>query len=114
MRGVFAARARASSEIADFLLAFPPRRRGVAPPIAHARHPQPQPHNTPLPPPQRTTGAKTGWRLAWQAMVRELAPQDAKGGYSRPRYAFDGRLGTAEFPVSFFVVVVFLWWSACV
>lgn len=57
------------------------------------------PAHTP-PPPPLLKGAKTGWRLAWQAMVRELAPQDKGGGYSRPRYAFDGRLGSPEFPVS--------------
>lgn len=31
--------------------------------------------------------------------MKELAPQDAKGGYSRPMYDFDGRIGSAEFPV---------------
>lgn len=35
--------------------------------------------------------ARTGWRLAWQAMVRELAPQQkGKGAYVRPGYAFSG------------------------
>ncbi|KAI8463897.1 MAG: hypothetical protein J3K34DRAFT_442208, partial [Monoraphidium minutum] len=46
------------------------------------------------------TGAKTGWRLAWQAMVRELAPQDSSGGYTRPQYSFDGVLGSPEFPAA--------------
>eukprot|EP00775_Hariotina_reticulata_P010760 gene10760-10916_t len=35
------------------------------------------------------TGARTGWRLAWQTMVRELAPQDQTGSYARPTAAFD-------------------------
>jgi hypothetical protein len=46
------------------------------------------------------TGAKAGWNLAWQTMVKELAPQDRSGGYSRPSYAFDAQLGSLEFPVS--------------
>eukprot|EP00879_Flechtneria_rotunda_P003181 GHRR01003404.1.p1 GENE.GHRR01003404.1~~GHRR01003404.1.p1 ORF type:complete len:405 (+),score=101.52 GHRR01003404.1:151-1365(+) len=46
------------------------------------------------------TGAKTGWRLAWQAMVRELAPQDQTGNYSRPKYAFDEQIGTPQFPAA--------------
>lgn len=46
------------------------------------------------------TGAKSGWRLAWETMVRELAPQDQTGNYSRPSYAFDEQIGTAKFPVS--------------
>jgi hypothetical protein len=45
------------------------------------------------------TGAKTGWRLGWQTMVRELAPQDSGGAYTRPQYSFGGVLGSAEFPV---------------
>lgn len=44
------------------------------------------------------TGAKQGWRLAWQAMVRELAPQDSGGGYSRPQYAFDDVIGSPQYP----------------
>ncbi|KAI8473027.1 MAG: putative glutathione S-transferase [Monoraphidium minutum] len=31
-------------------------------------------------------------------MVRELAPQDSSGGYTRPQYSFDGVLGSPEFP----------------
>ena len=42
---------------------------------------------------------KFGWRLAWQVMVRELAPQTKDGQYSRPQYAFDEVIGTGEFPV---------------
>lgn len=45
-------------------------------------------------------GAKTGWRLAWQTMIRELAPQDSKGAYQRPGYSFGGVIGSPEFPVS--------------
>ncbi|GBF94142.1 glutathione-dependent reductase [Raphidocelis subcapitata] len=44
------------------------------------------------------TGAKQGWRLAWQTMVRELAPQDSGGAYSRPAYSFDGAIGSPDFP----------------
>ncbi|KAF8065797.1 yqjG [Scenedesmus sp. PABB004] len=44
------------------------------------------------------SGAKAGWRLAWETMVRELAPQDAGGGYARPGYAFDEQIGSARFP----------------
>ena len=32
--------------------------------------------------------AKAGWRGAWAAMVAELAPQDAAGGYARPAAGF--------------------------
>ncbi|GLC54137.1 hypothetical protein PLESTB_000827900 [Pleodorina starrii] len=45
-----------------------------------------------------TAGVKQGWRLAWLAMMQELAPQTAKGQFSRPRYAFAGRIGDAQFP----------------
>ena len=31
---------------------------------------------------------KEGWKLAWQIMVRELAPQDRSGSYVRQSYAF--------------------------
>lgn len=48
-------------------------------------------------------GAKTGWRLAWETMVRELAPQDQTGSYSRPKYAFDEQIGSPRFPVSVFL-----------
>jgi putative glutathione S-transferase len=44
-------------------------------------------------------GAKGGWRLAWEVMVRELAPQDKQGAYQRPTYSFSGRIGGADFPV---------------
>lgn len=46
-------------------------------------------------------GAKAGWNLAWQTMVKELAPQDKGGSYNRPGYAFDNRIGgSPQFPVS--------------
>lgn len=44
-------------------------------------------------------GAKGGWKLAWQTMMKELAPQDASGAYSRPDYDFGGKIGDGEFPV---------------
>jgi hypothetical protein len=44
-------------------------------------------------------GAKTGWRLAWETMVRELAPQDSSGSYTRPANAFNERIGAPGFPV---------------
>jgi hypothetical protein len=47
-----------------------------------------------------TAGAKTGWNLAWQTMVKELAPQDKTGSYNRPGYAFDNKIGSPQFPVS--------------
>lgn len=31
--------------------------------------------------------------------VQELAPQDAKGGYQRPSYAFGNRIGSPGFPL---------------
>jgi hypothetical protein len=65
-------------------------------PTAPQHHAPASPLTTTAPPPP---GAKQGWRLAWQAMVRELAPQDAGGGYSRPAYSFDGAIGSAQFPV---------------
>ncbi|KAK9809858.1 hypothetical protein WJX72_000438 [[Myrmecia] bisecta] len=43
-------------------------------------------------------GAKTGWRLAWETMMRELAPQTADGSYSRPTATFTSRIGSAGFP----------------
>lgn len=46
-------------------------------------------------------GAKTGWRTAWQIMMRELAPQTKDGGYSRPQYTFTSQIGDANFPVSY-------------
>ena len=35
------------------------------------------------------TGAKGGWRLAWQTMMKELAPQTKDGAYARPSYQFN-------------------------
>lgn len=46
------------------------------------------------------SGAKAGWNLAWQTMVKELAPQDKTGSYNRPGYAFDNKIGSPQFPVS--------------
>ena len=43
-------------------------------------------------------GVKEAWRFAWGRMMAELAPQDEKGGYSRPKYSFGGVLGGPEFP----------------
>ena len=34
------------------------------------------------------TGAKEGWKLGWQTLVRELAPQDKSGAYVRQSYSF--------------------------
>lgn len=44
-------------------------------------------------------GAKNGWKLAWQTMMKELAPQTADGSYSRPSYDFQARIGDPQFPV---------------
>lgn len=52
-----------------------------------------------LPQGSLVTGAKAGWNLAWQTMVKELAPQDKTGSYSRPGYAFDNKIGSPQFPV---------------
>ena len=35
-------------------------------------------------------GVKTGWRLAWATLMRELAPQSKDGDYARPSYGFTG------------------------
>lgn len=43
-------------------------------------------------------GAKGGWKLAWQTMMKELAPQTADGSYSRPSYSFQARIGDPNFP----------------
>ena len=34
-------------------------------------------------------GAKGGWRLTWQTMMKELAPQTKDGAYARPTYQFN-------------------------
>eukprot|EP00884_Botryococcus_braunii_P007595 jgi/Botrbrau1/16837/Bobra.150_2s0061.1 len=39
-------------------------------------------------------GAKAGWYLAWQTMMKELAPQQRDGSYSRPKYSFNNCIGT--------------------
>eukprot|EP00892_Ulva_mutabilis_P010512 jgi/Ulvmu1/7833/UM004_0062.1 len=44
-------------------------------------------------------GVKTGWKLAFQTMMQELAPQDVKGGYQRPSYSFGNSIGDPKFPV---------------
>lgn len=38
------------------------------------------------------TGVKGTWKIAWQTMVTELAPQSKDGEYRRPKYAFDGKI----------------------
>jgi hypothetical protein len=42
---------------------------------------------------------KTGWRLAWQTLMRELAPQSPDGSYARPSYTFNSAIGDPGFPV---------------
>eukprot|EP00882_Tetradesmus_deserticola_P027826 GHRQ01030955.1.p2 GENE.GHRQ01030955.1~~GHRQ01030955.1.p2 ORF type:complete len:126 (-),score=20.59 GHRQ01030955.1:303-680(-) len=54
----------------------------------------------------RSAGAKTGWRLAWETMVRELAPQDNSGSYTRPANAFNERIGSPRFPVRCVMLLV--------
>ncbi|EFJ52988.1 hypothetical protein VOLCADRAFT_102607 [Volvox carteri f. nagariensis] len=49
--------------------------------------------NQVIPQGQLVNGVKQGWRLAWQVMMQELAPQTRRGQYSRPQYAFSGRIG---------------------
>ncbi len=44
-------------------------------------------------------GAKTGWRLGWLTLMRELAPQSKDGAFTRPTYAFDANIGDPAFPV---------------
>lgn len=41
---------------------------------------------------------KGGWRLLWKRIMAELAPQNKNGSYERPKYSFDGRIGSDEFP----------------
>jgi len=41
---------------------------------------------------------KETWKFAWKRMMAELAPQDRDGSYRRPKYGFDGRIGSPEFP----------------
>lgn len=43
--------------------------------------------------------AKFSWKQIWLVFMNELAPQSKDGAYTRPGYAFNGRLGTFEFPV---------------
>ncbi|GFR42702.1 hypothetical protein Agub_g3625, partial [Astrephomene gubernaculifera] len=51
-----------------------------------------------LPQGQLVSGVQAGWRLTWQAMVRELAPQSRGGAYSRPQYSFSGVVGQPGWP----------------
>jgi len=44
------------------------------------------------------TTVKTGWRMAWVTLMRELAPQSKEGDYVRPSYGFKGEIGTSAFP----------------
>lgn len=44
-------------------------------------------------------GVKQAWRLAWQTMVKELAPQSKSGAYVRPAYTFMSSVGDPDFPV---------------
>lgn len=39
---------------------------------------------------------KGGWKLIWQRMMAELAPQDKNGQYQRPEYSFDNNLESHE------------------
>jgi glutathionyl-hydroquinone reductase len=41
---------------------------------------------------------KLGWKFIWSRMMAELAPQSKDGNYERPKYSFDGRIGTTDFP----------------
>ena len=48
------------------------------------------------------TGAKFTWKTTWEAFMRELAPQDTKGAYTRPKNAFADSISDApgaKFPV---------------
>lgn len=42
--------------------------------------------------------AKGSLNFVWKRMMVELAPQDKKGSYNRPKYDFDGKIGSIEFP----------------
>lgn len=44
------------------------------------------------------TAAKFGWKSIWLTFMRELAPQSDNGSYSRPKYAFQHRIGDKDFP----------------
>jgi putative glutathione S-transferase len=39
---------------------------------------------------------KEGWKLVWQRMMAELAPQDKSGMYQRPSYDFDGEIARTQ------------------
>ena len=53
-------------------------------------------------------GAKYGWRLAWETMMKELAPQTKDGSYARPTYNLKGVVGSPEFPVSHPSLIILL------
>lgn len=63
--------------------------------------PQRVPHHAP-----RAAGAKTGWRLAWLTLMRELAPQSKDGAFQRPSYAYAASIGDPGFPVSGLVTML--------
>ena len=47
-------------------------------------------------------GAKFTWKATWEAFMRELAPQDTKGAYQRPKYGFADEISDkpgTKFPV---------------
>ena len=41
---------------------------------------------------------KESWKFAWKRMMAELAPQDKTGNYARPKYSFNGQIGSNLFP----------------
>ena len=41
---------------------------------------------------------KQSWTFAWKRMMIELAPQDKTGSYARPKYSFNGKIGSQQFP----------------
>lgn len=51
-----------------------------------------------IPQGQIVSTAKETWKFAWKRMMAELAPQDKTGSYTRPKYTFDGRIGSPQFP----------------
>ena len=49
--------------------------------------------------PGASAGVKTGWRTAWELMMKELAPQSSDGDYTRPSYGYIHSIGEPGFPV---------------
>jgi putative glutathione S-transferase len=43
--------------------------------------------------------AKNSWKFVWKRFMTELAPQDQRGNYQRPKYGFGGTIGSREFPI---------------